>query len=625
MKGAALVSTGAAANLALPGASCAVAAELGAVEELPRCRADIPFNLSLAALVGSGAEVSRTVEWFGENDPQVEAELLNDQPEFAVDEFGMSLGVVAQHNGPSIRKRTSDTAESANSSLSLAAHDLGDPVWDATNFVVGGVSTTASGYRLSECSDGTSGGRHSLAQVLPNLSRNGRCTLSAVLRGAGARYVGLQLKTFANQFPIARFDLQDGRVASSYRVIDSGMSVMADDLFCIWATFDSQDGNVVPVMSLQLLAGNGKVANYKGSGRKLYISSLAMYDGEVVASQDGVTGGDAPVTVSQAPGEFGDAAWQRNNFEMLGYDADIAAHVISEGFGHGNHIIKQALPGLKQNSLYTVSAVLHSDQLQYVALQLRTCDDQYKIARFDMFNQKIFKGFAVHNWGAEPLGDGKVHFWAVFDSGAGETSPVVSLMLCDRNGMATSYSGSGRSVYLSAFYVSLGGVAAPPSGSNIIGDESSGDRFVQPLIRDAISSSGAVNIASNNCAGVFTFQYRPNGSGRSTMLRTGQDDASFLSLSISPDQLIFEKRSGGVSTVCAHDTSWVDGQIYRVGWRSSRATGMELYLDGSQVAEDSSSQARQDFTVGERLYFGSSGSAEFSASPVSNVLIFDEA
>jgi hypothetical protein len=124
---------------------------------------------------------------------------------------------------------------------------------------------------------------------------------------------------------------------------------------------------------------------------------------------------------------------------------------------------------------------------------------------------------------------------------------------------------------------------------------------------------------------VFAFSYKSGNLEPIRIWHSGAGENDYIAVTIVDRDLVFEKVVSGVAARCTYTEDWRDGQRYKVGWRCSRETGMELVVNGKQVAVDSSPLARRDAPIGDNLFIGSDGRRFFSTCPISNMTIYSEA
>ena len=628
MKGAAVLGGSALVNLSVVGASKTFAAVAGVSSQLtPYSMLDLPLLDSLSAYIGSSPTLERNTNWLVDAANILPDELVNGNPVFAYDPYGNSLGILSEHNGqPAVPPQQEQILE--------AEQDVSAAVWKKTN--IPGYTSSAGiasdgTNRLWRLNEGAAYGTHVLSQSVPQLEQGITYTLNTVLRSDDIRYVGLQLKTNAGKYYVARFNLETGTFHSNFNALEYGVIRLSNGLLQIWASFDSGFGSKVPTASLQILANDGKNWKFAGENRSLYFSEYWINQG--LANTDYYSIKQSLNSIVTAPSNFADPAWSKVNIPEVISNSGIASDgtnrlwKLNEGYTFGGHLLTQKLYNLKPDNKYTINAVVRSDDIQYVALQFSSFKKAYvnPIARFDIFNKVKHSKRKVIEYGVIPLANGLVQIWAAFNSGAGTDTPMVILKILGSDGITWNPVGVGRSLYISECWVTSGvGATSYPAvlASGLTGEASENNDFI---ISDVISLGAEGHIAANNCAGIFSFQFKRQGSGKSTILHTGLDEKNYISVSVSNTQLVFDKTINGVSSSCVHNESWTENQIYRVGWRISKATGMELVLDGHRVANDANVKSRRDFDIGPKLFVGSNGKRDFSNCPISNIIVFNEA
>ncbi len=630
MKGAAVLGGSTLVNLSVVGSSKTFAAVAGVSNQLtPYSLLDLPLLNSLSTYIGSSPTLERNTTWLVDDEKILPDELVNGNPVFAYDPYGNSLGVLSEHNGlPAVPPQTQPEQ------ILEAEQDVSAAVWKKTN--IPGYTENAGiasdgRNRLWRLNEGTAYGTHVLSQAVPQLEQGITYTLNAVLRSDDIRYVGLQLKTSAGKYYVARFNLETGTLHSNFNAIDYGVIRLSNGLLQIWASFDSGLGSKVPTAALQILASDGKSWRFSGGNRSLYFSEYWINRGLAKTNYNSIK--QSLNSIVASPSNFADPVWNKVNVPEVIPNSGVASDgtnrlwKLNEGYAFGEHLLTQQLPNLKPDKKYTINAVVRSDDIQYVALQFASFKKAYvnPIARFDILNKVKHTKKNVIDYGVIPLANGLVQIWAAFNSGAGTATPMVILKILGSDGAAWNPVGMGRSLYISECWMTSGvGATSYPAAlaSGSIDEAFENNDFI---ISDVISLEAEGHIATNNCAGIFSFQFKRQGSDKSTILHTGLDDKNYISLSVSNTQLLFDKTINGVSSSCVHNERWTENQIYRVGWRISKATGMELVLDGRRVANDANVKARRNFDIGPKLFVGSNGKRDFSNCPISNIIVFNEA
>jgi hypothetical protein len=605
LKATGLMASAAAINFSLAG----VAQKAYAAVISPYLLLDLPLLGALQARLGSTPTIMRESSQGTESDPP---------PVFAYGSDGVPQGILALHaGGDAVVPRLS-------SSLLAGWQDFENPAWHRVNVpvCVASAGTASDGTnRLWRFREGFATGPHLIRQKPDTMEKGQTYTLNAIVRDGQVRFVGLQLRGFSGKYYTARFDLQGRSVYKRSGAIEIGLTSLENGLVHIWASFKAGWGQEQPVASLQFLHASTGATQFAGTNRSLYVSEFWMNPGAGAAQ--------LPSSVRPRGGYLQDAsniagtAWYKSG--LSSYEPNAGADEngdnnlwrISESQENAPHILRQDLYGLGSGEIYTLNAILKAQDLRYVGLQLRTFNDNYYVARFDLLQGTLFNSFNALDSGVRKLANGLLHVWASFDAEAGNALPSYTLQLLSSDGRSARYAGSNRALYFSRAWVNLGiaefGIPEDADPVPVAG-----------LSKDTIAIDGMSHLSPNDCAGVCSFQFRQGLTGLARIWHTGDGDNDYAAISISPTQLIFEKVRSGIKTRCVHTANWTTGSTYRVGWRSSSLTGMELVLNGRTVAVNNGMMARREITVGSRLIIGSDGKRYYSNCPIGNMLIFSE-
>jgi len=557
-------------------------------------------------------------------------------PTYGYAASGNAMGILARHAGDSDAGDGSDHDNSAAPSdiVSFDWDDLDSAAWRRLQVptCVPNAGLAADGVnRLWRLREGYTNDRHMLRQDLPGLQQGEVHTLNAIVKSPNVRYVGLQLRTCDNKYYMTRFDLMNKSVYRRYGAVSVGLEQLSNGLVHIWASSNTGYGNRTPAAALMFLSDANADARFKGSDRTLYVSDFWASRGD---SQTALPyrGDDSAGTPSGgellAPADLNDSAWTKANVNLLanaGTASDGTNRLwrIRENTQNGQHAISQDLADMPKGSPYTVNAVVRSGQVQHVALQMRTASGNFHIARFDLYGKEKGSAYRALDYGVIPLSDGLVQIWASFDAEAGQAVPKVWLMMLNAAGNQNVYTGSTRSLYFSEMWMNsgraatLGAGAVAPQPREPVAEGSNGF--------DVISVDGIQHMSPNNCAGILSFQHKSGVEGQVRLWHTGYGENDYAAVSLAGNQLKFEKVVAGVAARCVHTVSFQAGKTYKVGWRSSRVTGMELVLNGQQVATNGSACARRDVDVGDRLILGSNGRRFFSNCPIGGIAVYSEA
>jgi len=611
LKAGAALGAVAAADFSLTGlANQAIAAVAGAYKLL-----DLPFMGNLAAAVGARPTVQR-------------ASGVSVSPTFAYGSGGTPLGILAKHGTGSGSSGSSGSAGSSQGAISVSWDNLAAVIWKKVRVPVcagnAGIASDGSN-RLWRMREGTEFGSHMLRQELPQLVKGQTYTLNAVVRSNQTRYVGLQLKAYDGKYYTARFDLSNKNVVKAFGDIDIGFKSLNNGLVQIWVSFKAGWGNKSPLMNLLFLGPSNAETRFIGENRSMYVSEFWAAKGsaatDLPASGNVLSGG-----LLSDPADLQSNDWVKSGLASYTPSSGIASDgtnrlwQIVENNVNGVHSINQDVGSLKQNTTYTLNAVVRSDQVKFVALQLKTFANEFAVARFDLFGKSTSTNYQALDYGVFNKADGLTQIWASFKTGTGNNLPRLSLQLLGANGTDSLYAGSGRRLYFSEMWLNQGlASTVMPGGS--VAEDTSGNGSAN---YDVISINGIQHISPNDCAGIFSFQFRSDIAGRVRIWHTGSSDNDYTAISVTSSQLLFDKVVSGVVTRCSYNVNWQPNRVYRVGWRSSSQTGMELVVNGQQVAANKSAMARREFEVGDRLMFGSNGKQYFSNCPIGNMLIFSE-
>jgi len=318
--------------------------------------------------------------------------------------------------------------------------------------------------------------------------------------------------------------------------------------------------------------------------------------------------------------QFDQAVWSATNVLLRsgqGAASDGSQRLwrISSGTASGAHGLSQSVSRLSAGSVITVNAVLKSDGNRNVGLQLQTRAGNFHVARFDLVGGSATMRFKALASGIRSLGGGLSHIWATFNVESGATVPAIALQLLDADGVSASFQGNGGAVLLSEMWLNSGNSWS----SYIKAAGLAGSRAPDQLYLDTESG-----VRANDCSGIVAFRFDGVNKASSALWYSGIDENNYATVRITDAQIIFEKVANGLVTRCAHSLSWQHGRVYKIGWRTSRYTGMELVLDGRAVASNTSVNAKRDFNLGDRTFIGSDNRKRFCGFPMSNLMIFAE-
>ena len=373
----------------------------------------------------------------------------------------------------------------------------------------------------------------------------------------------------------------------------------ADGKYTVVDTLTGED----PVFALSASGESlGVVTEHENIGTARSVSTQANY---VEASED-----------------LSHAVWEKRNISNLtpysgtASDGTNRLWLVNEGSDTGVHDVSQAITGLRNSTFYTVNVVVKPGTVKYAGLQFKTTAGNYAVARFDMQEGRVYGKYRAQDCGVIPMGNGLLQLWASFNTEDGAGKPVIYLQFLGDNGISSNITGRNRQFYFSECWIGVGSQAA----EYVIAEPA----ITESLALDTISviSNGAIK--SNNCSGIISFRYRSGISTAKYLWNTGVDVNNRSSLRLTGSALIFEKVHSGVSVRCVYRINWVEDAEYRVGWRSSSATGMELILNGNRVSALDSISARLDMDIGQKIYIGSDGIKAYSSCPISNFCIYDE-
>jgi hypothetical protein len=168
-------------------------------------------------------------------------------------------------------------------------------------------------------------------------------------------------------------------------------------------------------------------------------------------------------------------------------------------------VLSQSCPALRAATVCTVNAIVRSDQVRYVGLQIRSYANNYAVARFDLAKESVASFYLSRGYGVVPRGDGLVHIWASFDTENGTAAPAVFLQLLDANGKTPAYAGANRTLYFSEIWVNegLAATAMPRKEASLASTAPGGE-----AANDVLSLGGIDCMSPNDCSGTFAFQYR---------------------------------------------------------------------------------------------------------------------
>ncbi len=318
---------------------------------------------------------------------------------------------------------------------------------------------------------------------------------------------------------------------------------------------------------------------------------------------------------------YSNAVWNKKNINVtsnqgIATDGTTRLWLLDEGNNTGSHTISQPVYFIGNSEIHTLNAVVKANDLRFVALQMSTRAGNFSVARFDLNSRAVVSNYLAIDYGINDLGNGFLHLWAAFDAETGPAAPVIYLQLLGSNETTSSYRGTNRSIYVSEMWVNQGvfstsylrAVSVPAlRAADLLFDDSN---YVLPV---------------NDCSGIFAFQYNGKNPEVSPVVYTGLDENNYFAVSFTKSQLLLEKVVSGLATSCIHNINWQVGSFHAVGWRMNRKVGMELVLDGQQVAVNRSVMAKRDIDLGSRIYFGSDGKHKFCNCPISNIMIFREA
>jgi hypothetical protein len=318
---------------------------------------------------------------------------------------------------------------------------------------------------------------------------------------------------------------------------------------------------------------------------------------------------------------FNNAVWNKKNTNAtsnqgIATDGTNRLWLLGEGNNNGAHNISQPVYFIGNSEIHTLNVVVKANDVRFVALQMGTRAGNYSAARFDLNSLSVASNHLAIDYGVNDLGSGFLHLWAAFDAETGPAAPVISLQLLGSSDTAFSYLGTNRSIYVSEMWINQGVY----STSYLRADSVPSLRAAELLFDDSNDV-----LQTNDCSGIFAFQYTGKNPEASPVVYTGLDENNYFAVSFTKSQLILEKVVSGLATSCIYDINWQVGTFHAVGWRINSKAGMELVLDGQQVAVNRSALAKRDIDLGSRIYFGSDGKHRFCNCPISNIMIFREA
>jgi len=318
---------------------------------------------------------------------------------------------------------------------------------------------------------------------------------------------------------------------------------------------------------------------------------------------------------------FDNGVWTKTNATLVAANGSASDGTnrlwrLSESNVSGQHGLSQSVNGLNAGKICTLNAVVKKTSARYIALQFKTRAGNFHVARFDLGAGATHSQFNAVDFGVINLANGMQHVWAAFDTESGSGNVEVFFQLLAEDGSTANYIGSNQSVLISELWINSG----PTATSYVRAQAAPTARAADQLFVNAKDS-----FRPNDCSGVLSFQFRGSNSSSNMVWYTGIDENNNASIRVTANQLIFQKVVSGLATSCEHFVNWEHGEVYRIGWRSSSITGMELVLDGEKVSSNASVNAKRDIEAGARLYIGSDGESSFCNCPISNVMVFSEA